>query len=321
MKHTGKSPLVNAVLLFVVSAVFLGGMVGGDAMAAGGQASDRASGCTAGQVCKGSRFLAGNGSIAAPSYSFVSDTNLGLYRVGADRLGFAADGARGLVFGGGNAASAPFLYGSDDLHYVRLDATGSVLGNNTATLTMSTTKATANVPVASSDTTGLQFQCTGNAVCGLYNSGITAATAGVNAPAFKLQETAALDTGDHIMAVCHGAGCTYDFTVTSGAAAQSHNGLIIGPSGATAISGSYRATIVNPGSCAANTCTDTGIALSSAASGAECMVGVPAVTPNVALSLWCYVSVAGTVQFRCCNHTAGAQTPAAGTYSVRVFNP
>lgn len=38
------------------------------------------------------RFLEGDGSAGAPSYSFINNTNLGMYRVGADTLGFSALG-------------------------------------------------------------------------------------------------------------------------------------------------------------------------------------------------------------------------------------
>jgi len=38
-------------------------------------------------------FLAGNGSLTNPAFSFQSDTNTGVYRKGADQLGFVAGGA------------------------------------------------------------------------------------------------------------------------------------------------------------------------------------------------------------------------------------
>lgn len=38
-------------------------------------------------------FLGGNGSVTNPTYSFASDTNSGLYRKGADQVGFVAGGS------------------------------------------------------------------------------------------------------------------------------------------------------------------------------------------------------------------------------------
>lgn len=40
----------------------------------------------------GTAFLAGNGAVGAPSLSFASQTDLGIYRVGALRLGFVTNG-------------------------------------------------------------------------------------------------------------------------------------------------------------------------------------------------------------------------------------
>lgn len=40
----------------------------------------------------GTTFLAGNGAVGAPSLSFASQTDLGIYRVGALRLGFVTNG-------------------------------------------------------------------------------------------------------------------------------------------------------------------------------------------------------------------------------------
>ena len=37
-------------------------------------------------------ILAPAGSVSAPSYSFSGDTNTGMYRAGADTLGFSAGG-------------------------------------------------------------------------------------------------------------------------------------------------------------------------------------------------------------------------------------
>lgn len=70
-----------------------------------------------------------------------------------------------------------------------------------------------------------QVQMTGDGLFRILNSGITASTASLTTPAFLLQETAALDTGDTIFAVAHGGGATYDFYVPAGAAAQAVNGL------------------------------------------------------------------------------------------------
>jgi hypothetical protein len=60
-----------------------------------------------------------NGTVAAPSLTFASDTNLGLYRIGADQLGLSV-GANGLgaEFGNFNVNNiAPNPYGPNSVRY------------------------------------------------------------------------------------------------------------------------------------------------------------------------------------------------------------
>lgn len=44
-------------------------------------------------------FNAGNGAVTAPSFTFTSDTDTGLYRIGANNIGVAANGAKVLDIG------------------------------------------------------------------------------------------------------------------------------------------------------------------------------------------------------------------------------
>jgi hypothetical protein len=157
---------------------------------------------------------------------------------------------------------------------------------------------------------------TGDARLEFRNSGLTAATATSTVPAFAFRQVIALDTGDPIFAVCHGAGCTYDFVVPYGAAAQALSGLRIGDSSSFSVSQQRRGTLVNPPSCGASTTTDTAMTFATAPSdGATCRVGVPGVALQAGLMLSCFVGAASTVYFRCLNVTGGGLTPPAGTYS------
>lgn len=54
----------------------------------------------------GGTTLAGNGTAAAPAFSFASDTNTGMYRVGADVLGFSTGGVLDWSISGKNLLSA-----------------------------------------------------------------------------------------------------------------------------------------------------------------------------------------------------------------------
>jgi hypothetical protein len=58
-----------------------------------------------------SNTRAANGTVAAPTYAFVSDPSLGLYRVGANQLGFTSAGVQRMVISNGNVGigtNAPF---------------------------------------------------------------------------------------------------------------------------------------------------------------------------------------------------------------------
>lgn len=55
----------------------------------------------------------GNGAAATPSYSFANDPDVGMYRVGADTLGFATAGNLRLSIVAGGITAVPPLYGPD----------------------------------------------------------------------------------------------------------------------------------------------------------------------------------------------------------------
>lgn len=99
-------------------------------------------------------------------------------------------------------------------------------------------------------------------------------------------------------------------------------GVTIG-SGGSNIAGSFRGTITTDVAVVgANACNaDIPVTVTGAATGAECVVGMPPTTPAL-LQGTCFVSAANTAQLRICNGTAAASAdPASATYSVRVFNP
>jgi hypothetical protein len=79
-----------------------------------------------------------NGSDSAPSYSFSSDTNTGIYRQAADQIGFATDGTTratinsvGLVVRSGQGIQ---FNDSDNSHWARLKAPGTISTDFTLTL-------------------------------------------------------------------------------------------------------------------------------------------------------------------------------------------
>ena len=78
----------------------------------------------------GGRFRIGDGTVALPAFSFLSDPDSGLYRIGADQLGFAVGGAKvlGLSASGVEigAVTYPGVLGSA-LQVLRVNAGGTGL--------------------------------------------------------------------------------------------------------------------------------------------------------------------------------------------------
>jgi hypothetical protein len=102
-------------------------------------------------------------------------------------------------------------------------------------------------------------------------------------------------------------------------------GLRIDTSSGTAgapISFSGRLCITNPGAQGATSCGTVTSALTGAVAGADCVITPPAgFASSVNMHFDCYVPSAGNVVFRQCNSTGTSQTPTAGNYCMRVFNP
>ncbi|MFZ5469471.1 MAG: hypothetical protein ACOZIN_08545 [Myxococcota bacterium] len=87
--------LVDALLALSAAGVLLVASLGW-ADPAGARASGGA--CRKGGVCLAGKFRAADGSAATPAYSFISDTDTGFYRAGANQLGISVGAARSFVF-------------------------------------------------------------------------------------------------------------------------------------------------------------------------------------------------------------------------------
>jgi hypothetical protein len=71
---------------------------------------------------------------------------------------------------------------------------------------------------------------------------------------------------------------------------------------------------------AAGSCTDSGVTVTWAAPGAECVVGLPETIPAGLLAN-CYVPAVSYAQLRLCNVTSSPINPPSLTYVIRVLNP
>ena len=129
----------------------------------------------------------GNGTAGAPTYSFLSDTNIGVYRVGADVLGFATGGVLALSIsatqhttyqgtsptitaGGG---TSPSIVGKDQAFTVTI-GTGGVATSFTVTFANAFTNAPPSVACSDTDIVALKVVSTTTTVAVTATAAFTA---------------------------------------------------------------------------------------------------------------------------------------------------
>jgi hypothetical protein len=237
-----------------------------------------------------------NGLVSAPSYSFTSETNSGLYRNGASDLRMAIAGVGITSWNAvGFGIGIPPVYPLD----VQL-----AVGNTAARFKTASNASPLGV-VTTSAVTDLGFNATFNGTWNYEQS----ATAGV------IEYNNSTNSWTFNTAPAGVAGAAATLTER---ARVSASGLTIGASG-TAISASFRGTTSwTPGSILSGNNVSTTITVTGAAAGADCVVTPPG---NLALTpLTCFVTL-NTCNLMIGNPYSGSITPSSGTYACRVFNP
>jgi hypothetical protein len=119
-------------------------------------------------VYSGGTGLFGNGTVSAPSISFASDTNTGLYRIGADNLGVAVNGTKIIDVSTIGAGVTGVLTATGTVSGTRLIPTGSVQ-NTEASLAIFSSGPWLNTP---SGTTG-RLGVAGSAVAAWDSTGLS----------------------------------------------------------------------------------------------------------------------------------------------------
>lgn len=145
----------------------------------------------------------GNGTVAAPSVTFTSDTNTGLYRIGADNIGIAAAGAKVLDIGttglgitgvntitsvsatalavGRLGATTPALVvdASAATSITGIKITSAAAGAGVAIAAVGETNINTTINAAGSGTLTLNGTATGNIVLGRAATGVSASVTGL----------------------------------------------------------------------------------------------------------------------------------------------
>lgn len=237
-----------------------------------------------------------DGTVAAPAHSFTSETNSGLYRIGASDLGMSIAGVKTHEW----------------------TATGEVV---TGTLGVgAVTTPTATVHAGRSDGNyQYKIERTGGTDPKVYGIGISG-TAG--SPSLLIDDVSVGATRITIASsgavnVAGTLTSTGAFTASSTAALT--GGASIGASG-TAISASFRNTISwTPGSLGPGICTSTSLTITGAVGATECQYGIPG-APVDGLVPMCWVTT-NTCTLKWCYTGATSATPPSGTYACRAMNP
>lgn len=278
-----------------------------------------------------------NGTNAAPSLTFDSDTDTGFYRVGANDLGITIGGtltgevtANGILSANGAVGTPAFSFISDpDTGLYRIGANNPAIaaaGAKAQEWSSTGTTIPGTLAVTGASTLSSTLAVTGNVAINTDKFTVTAGSGNtLVAGTLDVTSNVAVNTNKFNVTASSGntlvagtLGVTGATTLTGAAAAN--GGLSIGPSG-TAIASSFRSTYtIDFANTSAGQCTASSQTLTGAAAGAEC-IGGTTVAICAACHVQCKVTAADTVSVMFCNNTGGASDPASGSYSARVFNP
>jgi hypothetical protein len=240
-----------------------------------------------------------NGTFALPSLTFGTDTDTGIYRIGANNLGVTAGGGKVL-----------------DVATTGLGVTGTLAVSSTTALSDTLAIAKSGTAAANAATFFEASLANGNSLALRLGKADTGASDGVG---FYYVPNATAANSKACLAI---SGQTDTLCVDgNGKVLVSGVSLTIGSTG-TAITASYRGTTSwTPGSITQNQCVTTTISLTGAAAGADCMVTPPSGTPVASVWYACSVTLNTCNLYDCNADQASAHTGPIGTYACRVFNP
>jgi hypothetical protein len=243
---------------------------------------------------------AADGTVAAPAWSWTSETGSGLYRIGASNPGFAVAGSK-----------------RQEWSTTGTSVTGTLAVSGASTLTGAV--GIGGAPTNSLDVT---LAGSGSTVVGEW---LEASLADGNTVTWRMGKS---DTsgGDGIIVYAKNATaanstlCMWVFGQSNTLCVDGNGKVIIG--GGTGISASYRGTTSwTPGVIGTNACVTTTISLTGAAAGADCTVTPPSGTPVASVWTSCSVTLNTCNLYQCNADNVNTHTGDVGTYACRVFNP
>ena len=147
-----------------------------------------------------------------------------------------------------------------------------------------------------------------------------AVTAGNMVDRFDIDKAGTVTIGSGTLNASTVSAATVGATTVNGATVNATGSLVIG--GGTAISKSGRSTASwTPGLIAAGACATLNIAVTGAAAGADCIVGLPAPNLTAGQQVGCSTQFSNNCVISICATNRGGVTPTSGTYTCRTFNP
>jgi hypothetical protein len=240
-----------------------------------------------------------NGTFALPSLTFGTDTDTGIYRIGANNLGVTAGGGKVL-----------------DVATTGLGVTGTLAVSSTTALSDTLAIAKSGTAAANAATFFEASLANGNSLALRLGKADTGASDGVGIY-YTANATAANSKG------CVAVSGQTDTLCVDGNGKVLVSGVSLTILGAgTGISASYRGTTSwTPGVIGTNACVTTTVSLTGAAAGADCTVTPPSGTPVASVWTSCSVTLNTCNLYQCNADNVNTHTGDVGTYACRVFNP
>lgn len=258
-------------------------------------------------------LLATGGTAAAPDYSFLGDTNTGMYRVAADSIGFSAGGALALTIGPSQITSALRIVANIFYAGYGLGASGGILVSDSAAGNSCLLSATANAPFGTTlaglslgSDKGVQWDAstavtTGTPDLGLARLAAASLRQGLAPSATPVNQTFTLGESSRPGTDLNAAGANGIIRSGLGTGNAAGSSLIFqvpSPIGSSTLAQTYTQVMSLSALGATFDIPDQGLRINGQVSGAGAGAGTLGNAPAAGNpTFWLPINVAGTVRF------------------------